>query len=52
MDSTYVLSILAIILIMLVAGGAYLFAQKRARAPGHRAHGARHTGGEEKAAHG
>jgi len=51
MDSTYVLSIVAIILIMFIAGGAYLFARKRAHAPGHRVHGTHGTGGEEKAAH-
>lgn len=50
MDSTYLLSILAIVVIMFIAGGVYLFAHKRARDPGHGAHGARSTGGEGKAA--
>jgi hypothetical protein len=52
MDSTYLLSIFAIVLIMFIAGGVYLFAQKRAHAPGHGAHGARRTGDEGKSAHG
>jgi len=50
MDSTYLLSVFAIVVIMFVAGGVYLYAQKRARGPGHAAHGARSTGGEGKAA--
>lgn len=50
MGSTYVLSIFAIVLIMFIAGGVYLFAQKRGRAPSHGAHGARRTSGEGKAA--
>jgi hypothetical protein len=50
MDSTYLLSIFAIVVIMFIAGGVYLFAQKRARDPGHGAHGARSTDGEGKAA--
>ena len=50
MDSTYLLSIFAIVVIMFIAGGVYLFAQKRARDPGHGAHGSRSTDGEGKAA--
>jgi len=48
MDSTYLLSILAIVLIMFIAGGVYLFTQKHARAQRQGPQGG--TGGGESAA--
>jgi hypothetical protein len=49
MDSTYLLSILAIVLIMFIAGGAYLFARKHSRAQREDSRGG--TGAGESAAH-
>ena len=48
MDSTYLLSILAIVLIMFIAGGVYLFTQKHARVRHQGPHGG--TGSGERAA--
>ncbi len=39
MEGNYLLSILAIVIIVFIAGGVYLVAQKRGRAPGERVQG-------------
>ena len=39
MEGNYLLSILAIVIIVFIAGGVYLFAQKRGSRQGERVHG-------------